>query len=222
MSFLSRVEIDYQKRESLLQLNCVDAFHNWVERCFPTECQASLRSRKLWRLDTLHGHHYLLMVSEEKPRLDCMEKFGVPGSASIKDYDPFLQSLSNGQRMQFRVTLNPVISIANREDSSRKRGAVKPHVTVEQQKQFLLNRAQPEHNSGFIVSPDECTIVERGYSYFRKPQKDDHHKPIRLSRVTYQGILTISDANLLRKTLTCGIGKKKAYGFGMLTVIPCK
>ena len=41
-----------------------------------------------------------------------------------------------------------------------------------------------------------------------------------MSKAVYQGVLTISDEDVMRKTLLDGIGKKKAYGFGMMTVIP--
>ncbi|MFU0562307.1 type I-E CRISPR-associated protein Cas6/Cse3/CasE [Gardnerella swidsinskii] len=68
---------------------------------------------------------------------------------------------------------------------------------------------------GFSLNENEFAIVERGYSLFTKSEK-----PIRLSKAVYQGILTISDADIMRKTLLEGIGKKKAYGFGMMTVIP--
>ena len=37
MSYLSRVEIDYKKPKSQLDLKSVGAFHNWVEQSFPDE-----------------------------------------------------------------------------------------------------------------------------------------------------------------------------------------
>jgi CRISPR system Cascade subunit CasE len=43
---------------------------------------------------------------------------------------------------------------------------------------------------------------------------------IRLSKATYEGILRVTDKDLFYHTLTDGIGKKKAYGFGLMTVIP--
>ena len=51
-------------------------------------------------------------------------------------------------------------------------------------------------------------------------QNIEKRRPLRLAYVEYEGILEISDADKFRKTLTEGIGKKKAYGFGMMTVIP--
>lgn len=212
MSYLSRVEIDYKKPKSQIDLKSVGAFHNWVEQSFPEEWGNRERSRKLWRVDVLRGKHYLLIVSDSKPDLRRLETYGVAGTASAKNYDKFLNSLRNGMRMQFRVTLNPVVSISDTPDARTSRGRVVPHVTYAQQMNFLLDRAQ---KLGFSLNENEFTIIERGYSLFMKSVK-----PIRLSKAVYQGILTISDADVMRKTLVEGIGKKKAYGFGMMTVIP--
>lgn len=212
MSYLSRVEIDYKKPKSQIDLKSVGAFHNWVEQSFPEEWGNRERSRKLWRVDVLRGKHYLLIVSDSKPDLRRLETYGVAGTASAKNYDKFLNSLINGMRMQFRVTLNPVVSISDTPDARTSRGRVVPHVTYAQQMNFLLDRAQ---KLGFSLNENEFTIIERGYSLFMKSVK-----PIRLSKAVYQGVLTISDADVMRKTLVEGIGKKKAYGFGMMTVIP--
>lgn len=212
MSYLSRVEIDYKKPKSQIDLKSVGAFHNWVEQSFPEEWENRERSRKLWRVDVLRGKHYLLIVSDSIPDLRRLETYGVAGTASAKNYDKFLNSLRNGMRMQFRVTLNPVVSISDTLDARTSRGRVVPHVTYAQQMNFLLDRAQ---KLGFSLNENEFTIIERGYSLFMKSVK-----PIRLSKAVYQGVLTISDADVMRKTLVEGIGKKKAYGFGMMTVIP--
>lgn len=212
MSYLSRVEIDYKKPKSQIDLKSVGAFHNWVEQSFPEEWGNRERSRKLWRVDVLRGKHYLLIVSDSKPDLRRLETYGVAGTASAKNYDKFLNSLINGMRMQFRVTLNPVVSISDTPDARTSRGRVVPHVTYAQQMNFLLDRAQ---KLGFSLNENEFTVIERGYSLFMKSVK-----PIRLSKAVYQGVLTISDADVMRKTLVEGIGKKKAYGFGMMTVIP--
>ena len=160
----------------------------------------------------MNGKHYLLIVSDSEPNLQRLEMYGVAGTASSKNYDKFLSSLKNGMKMQFRVTLNPVVSISDTSETRTTRGRVVPHVTYDQQMNFLLNRAQ---KLGFSLNESEFTIVERGYSLFTKSKK-----PIRLSKAVYQGVLTISDEDVMRKTLLDGIGKKKAYGFGMMTVIP--
>ena len=209
--YISRVEIDRKNRRKIRDLTHVGAYHAWVEQSFPEEFSQGIRTRKLWRLDQLQDKSYLMIISEEKPDLKSLEKYGVEGSAQTKSYDHFLSALKNGCRMKFRIVLNPVISLPS--SANPKRGVVKPHVTIEHQMAYLMDRSE---KNGFQLSEDEFSIVERGYEIFKKSTP----KPIRLVKAVYEGTLTISDAAVFRKVLAEGIGKKKAYGFGMMTVIP--
>lgn len=208
--YLSRVIIDSQDRRKIKDLTHLGAYHNWVESSFPEEFREKTRSRKLWRIDTLRGEKYLMLVSEKEPDKQRFEKYGVPGSAETKDYNKFLQTIGEGQNYRFRVTLNPVKAISQ---GTGKRGRIVPEITAEQQLQFLESRAD---KLGFKLIPNEYRIVERSWEPFRKQGQ----KMIRLSKATYEGILRVTDKDLFYHTLTDGIGKKKAYGFGLMTVIP--
>ncbi|MBR3242128.1 MAG: type I-E CRISPR-associated protein Cas6/Cse3/CasE [Parasporobacterium sp.] len=208
--YLSRVEIDSQNRRKISDLTHLGAYHNWVESSFPAQFKEGTRSRKLWRIDTLQGKKYLLLMSKEKPDLDILEKYGVAGSAETKSYDRFLESIEEGRIYKFRVTLNPVKSLSRGEG---KRGRVVPEITAKQQIQYLEERA---NKHGFELIPDELQIVERGWEPFGKQGQ----KMIRLSKATFEGALKVTDKTVFYRTLTEGIGKKKAYGFGLLTVIP--
>ncbi len=208
--YLSRVEIDTKNRKKIQDLTHLGAYHNWVEKSFPKEISAKDRSRKLWRIDQIRSKKYLLIVSSEKPDPEKLEMYGVKGSSATKPYDTFIKKLKTGMRAHFRIVLNPVKSVS---DGISKRGRVMPHVTVAQQRKFLMDRAE---KNGFKLSEDEFSIVERGY----EPLKKGCNHIIRISKVTYEGILTITDEVIIRKTLILGFGKKKAYGFGMMTLIP--
>lgn len=208
--YLSRVEIDVLNRRKMKDLTHLGAYHNWVEMSFPDEVGQEIRTRKLWRIDRIRDHLYLLIVSEDKPDLGAMEKYGVPGSAETKCYDKFLDSISEGELYRFRVTLNPVRAVSQGEG---KRGRVMPEITAEQQLAFLESRAE---RLGFKLMPEEYQIVERSWEPFRKKGQ----RMMRLSKATYEGILKVTDEELFYNTLTKGIGKKKAYGFGLMTVIP--
>lgn len=209
--YLSRVEIDKHNRRSIRDLTHVGAYHNWVEQSFPNEFDNQIRSRKLWRLDALNNKDYLLIVSQNQPNLDLLEKYGVQGTASYKKYDTFLDNIYDGMEAQFRVTLNPTVSIKN--GTSTRRGKVVPHVTHKHQEEFLLKRSI---KNGFDLKPEDFVIVDRGYSLLKK----SNHKDLRLVRATYQGTLKVVDKNRFLQTLTKGFGKKKAYGFGLMTIIP--
>ncbi|MGN8764953.1 type I-E CRISPR-associated protein Cas6/Cse3/CasE [Hornefia butyriciproducens] len=208
--YLSRVEIDILDRRKIKELTHLGAYHNWVEMSFPDEVDQEIRTRKLWRIDRIRDHLYLLIVSENKPNIEALERYGVSGSAKTKDYDKFLDSISEGELYRFRVTLNPVRAVSQGEG---KRGRVMPEITAEQQLAFLESRAE---RLGFKLMPEEYQIVERSWEPFRKKGQ----RMMRLSKATYEGILKVTDEELFYNTLTKGIGKKKAYGFGLMTVIP--
>lgn len=209
--YISRVEVDTYNRRTIRELSHVGAYHNWVEHSFPHEFKNGERSRKLWRLDNINNRTYLLIISQIKPSIPHLEKFGVSGTGQTKNYDNFLGQLENNLKARFRVTLNPVKSI--RETEEAKRGRVVPHVTIDQQRKFLLDRSE---KNGFSLENNEFQIVERGYVRFKKK----NNREIQLAKATYEGHLTVIDKDRFIETLTLGFGKKKAYGFGMLTVIP--
>ena len=208
--YLSRVEIDVGNRQKIRDLSHLGAYHNWVENSFPSEIKNGVKSRKLWRIDTIQGIRYMLIVSDEIPDLKSLEQYGVSGSARTKSYDKFLESIEENRFYRFRVTLNPVKAIHQAEG---KRGRVVPEITAEQQMKFLESRAE---KLGFELIPDEYLIVEKSWT----PLKKRGQKTIKLSSATYEGILKVTNKTIFYHSLTKGIGKKKAYGFGLMTVIP--
>lgn len=209
--YMSRVEIDFNNRLNLKKLSSLKAYHSWVEESFPQEIEANSRSRKLWRIDNLNGKNYLLLVSQEKPDLNLFERYGVKGSGETKDYDHFLGKLENGMQARFKVCLNPTIATKKDPDKNN-RGKIVP-LKSEDFEKFLLDRSE---KNGFTLNEGDFIISERKYVDFKH---DKNSKRIKLDKVTYEGRLTISDKEKMLKTLTNGIGKKKAYGFGLMTII---
>lgn len=219
--YLSRVEIDVGNRQKIKDLTHLGAYHNWVEHCFPDEIKAGKRGRHLWRIDPLDGKKYLLLVSEEAPDLQQMESNGVPGTAITKLYDQFLGRLRKNQIMQFRLTANPTYAI---KKPGSKQPRIVPHITIDNQRNWLIKRAEKlgfhlvqQVHSNFLKSKDTWAfnIVNRDYQILRKG-----HRTIRLSQVTFEGLLQIDDLEQFKKTLVNGVGREKAFGMGLMTVIP--
>nr|WP_314931348.1 type I-E CRISPR-associated protein Cas6/Cse3/CasE [Shuttleworthia satelles] len=210
--YLSRVEIDFNSRVNMRELNHVGAYHNWVEQAFPEEVDRKIRSRKLWRIDCLAGKRYLLLVSEREPSRELLESRGVKGSFASKEYDTFLSTIHTGDQFRFRIVLNPVHAVLEDE---RKRGKVYPLYAEKDQLQFLLDRG-PKH--GFTVPEDQVTIVERGQERLLK--KGNHST--NLVKAVYEGRLKVLDSSRFVDLLIHGMGREKAYGFGLMTVIKVK
>lgn len=214
--YLSRVEIDQGNRQKLSDLTHLGAYHNWVESSFP-EKFGEKRPRHLWRIDAVNDKRYLLIISEEKPDLSLLSKYGVLGTAETKDYEPFLSKISENKDYNFRLTANPVHRVTK---NGQKNGHIYPHITVQQQKEWLISRAK---RCGFEILQNKAgfyqfDIVNRAWPVlFHKG-----NKRVKLSQVSFEGKLKVTDLSLFKHSLTCGIGKEKAYGMGMLTVIPVK
>jgi CRISPR system Cascade subunit CasE len=110
---------------------------------------------------------------------------------------------------------NPVRSSSQEINERTGRGKVYAHVTQEQQMKWLLDRAE---NLGFALEPQEFAVIHTEWKKFRKSIQDPHHVVLRTA--TYEGVLTITDVDRFRQTLTNGIGRAKAYGCGLMTIIP--
>ena len=208
---MSRMELDTKSRKTMQAFVSPNLFHGALEQAFSGE-----RKRILWRIDILHEKTYLLLVSQDKPDLTSVVKqFGVEGGWEVRDYDPLLQSIQAEERMRFRLTANPTgsKSQAKREDGTKPRGMVFAHTTPEHQRKWLVQRAE---QAGFVVNPMEFEIVESRWQHFRKGSENRH---VSLMKASYEGILTVTDPAQFIRTLSEGIGRGKAYGMGMLTVM---
>ncbi|GHV97776.1 type I-E CRISPR-associated protein Cas6/Cse3/CasE [Lactobacillus nasalidis] len=204
--YLSRVEVDSKNRQKIKNLSHLGAYHNWVERSFPQEISSGERLRHLWRLDTLNGKHYLLVLSPEKPNLQELERYGKPGTAICKDYEPFLNRLQEGQLLQFKLTANPV---RRGGKSSSHPGSIIPCFAIDAQMKWLQDKAKL---NGFeLVSAD---VAGHDRPLLRK------QKHVSLNRTVFEGKLKISNLDQFKNALTAGIGREKAFGMGLMTVIP--
>ncbi|MBQ6327012.1 MAG: type I-E CRISPR-associated protein Cas6/Cse3/CasE [Clostridia bacterium] len=204
--YMTRMELDTARRATVLALASPNLLHGAIEAAFPGE-----RKRRLWRVDPLNGRQYLLIVSEDRPDLTAAcAQFGMEGGSwETRDYAPFLSRIEAGSCWHFRLAANPTVSKAHDQGE---RGRVYAHVTADQQKKWLLSRAEKH---GFCLEGSDFDIVSRGVITFNKGAD---RRRVTLGVCTFEGILRVSDAERFRAALTEGIGRGKAYGVGLLTI----
>ena len=209
--YLTRMELDVGKRDTRKGLLSPSMFHGAIESSFSGE-----RERRLWRVDEFQGRYYLLLLSARVPDLSHMaEQFGTEGSErswQTKAYEPLLERVKSGSAWQFRLTANPTKSI--RSSQPGKRGEVHAHITPAHQLQWLLDRCE---DHGFTVDPEEVTVTKSQWQRFYKGGQQK--KPVTILSVTFEGILTVTDEVRFRQTLVEGLGRCKAFGLGLLTVM---
>lgn len=233
--YLTRFRVNTARSGARRLLSSPQRLHAAVMMSFaanPPRDQAG--PRVLWRLDhTAKAEVLLYIVSPVRPDLThFVEQAGWPTTPTAGwqtyDYTEFLAKLAEGDIWAFRLTANPVHSIRRHAGEPTKRTA---HVTARHQARWLLAR---QLKSGFSIveKPAERRLLPEGDEYellvhdqrgmqFRKQDEETGKgNQVSLTRATYDGRLRVTDPDALRRTLTSGLGKAKAYGCGLMTLAP--
>ena len=209
--YLSRVTLDTSRVETIRALTKPAILHGAIEQSFNGE-----KKRRLWRIDQTDDACYVLVLSEDFPDFTMLlEQFSnLRGSDSwkTKSYSSFLERIDTNQTWHFRLCANPVHSV--KEQGSMKRGKLFAHITREHQEKWLLERAP---KNGFFLQRGNFDVIRSEWVNFSK--NTEKHKKVSIHMAVFDGILTVTDANCFRKTLVTGIGRAKAYGCGLLTVM---
>lgn len=206
--------------------------------------------RVLWRLDQRGRAEVLLyVVSPDRPDLThLVEQAGWPAVADpenpgwqTRPYTPLLDRLTTGDRWAFRLTANPVHTVRRKEGEPRKLTA---HLTPVHQMGWLLDEER-QKRLGFRIceKPADRRLLPEGTTHHKRPHSGDRYelairdsrslafdksrgpgsrrdKPVTVVTVTFEGRLEVTDPEALRRALTQGIGRARAYGCGLLTLAP--
>jgi CRISPR system Cascade subunit CasE len=220
MTFLCSIPLNPLRSGAQRLLTNPQRMHAAVEGVLPPQRSGRL----LWRLERNGPHANLLILSPDQPTPDhLIEQAGWPdapgGAPRIADMAPLLGQVALGREFEFRVRLNPVQHVPTGADT---RGERRGHRTLAHQLDWFLTRTTGSGATwGFSVGADaesaNATIPEREHLSFRRGGSE---RPVTLDTATFQGVLTVTDATLLRRSLLEGIGSGKAYGCGLLTLAP--
>jgi CRISPR system Cascade subunit CasE len=195
--------------------------HGIIEHSFEGE-----RESALWRMDTLHGEPIILILSKRKPdftnaavQLECK-------SAETIDYDRFLDNIKEDAFYRFRLAANPVFRsttelnkkgkgklLAIAGVNERDERDIQCGISGRSQTEWLTERAE---RNGFELAADGFTVVKSDWLDFYKDNKKHH---VHIKKAVFEGVLRVTDLMQFRKALTDGIGREKAYGCGLLTVM---
>lgn len=232
--YLTRFRVNTARPGARRLLTSPQVMHAAVMSSFPQAPPAAGPApRVLWRLDrNATAEALLYVVSPHRPDLThLVEQAGWPAAAASGTpgwqtyaYTPFLDRLEKGAVWNFRLTANPVHHARTRDCQPTKRTA---HLTPRHQLRWLLDR---QDTAGFrvLVKPEDKRRTEHDDEHqivVREQRSLDFAKRgtpgrVTVTIVTYDGRLEVSDPGSLRRALTCGLGKAKAYGCGLMTLAP--
>lgn len=234
-AYLSRIQLNPRRRDAMRLLSSPQRMHAAVLASFPDPVTGPGEGpRVLWRLDQEPRRVFLYVVSPTEPDFAHLaEQAGWPSTelGLVKPYDDFLARLATGQQWAFRLTANPTHWGTHNDTGKVQRFGI---LSVRGQEAWLTERAE-QH--GFTITTTEhlradgqplatadLRVVSRGIDAFERRDPDrprargDADRRVRLARAQFDGRLQVADPDLLRETLTRGIGPAKAYGCGLLTL----
>jgi len=158
----------------------------------------------LTRLDHKNDHVQVLIVSSLVPsRPLWLPDHGCATWQSKEIKDTYFKHPS----YRFQLLANPT----KKEKATGKR---KPLIKREELVEWILNKGKV---GGFTVVEDSLKTMARPVERFWKEKGSNfgtHHA------VEFQGVLHVSDPVQLQHTFQHGIGKAKAFGFGLLCLAP--
>ncbi|WP_259080167.1 type I-E CRISPR-associated protein Cas6/Cse3/CasE [Corynebacterium sp. ES2775-CONJ] len=218
MNYLSRMKLNPQRRATGKLLSNPRAMHAAVECCFPTHFEDQ-NPRSLWRLERNQRDVTLWMVSNRVPSFEHLQEqagWSQEVTWESREYDQFLDRLLTGQRYRFRLRANPVKETFCSDDKKRR----VPLQREDDQMLWLMERASHLGVSLTVGSDTEQPSFFVGDSTSIRFRHEE--RTVTLQSCTFEGALEVTDPDLLRSTLIRGVGKAKAYGFGLVTLAPLR
>lgn len=191
--YLSKIKLSSLKKGIKTKKSKEEFTHSLVESLFPYEIESRIRTRKLWNLEK----NNLLILSESKPDEETLKNMGIKeGDFLSKRYTPLLKSIKKNNKYFFRITINP---------TKKHNGKVIPIYNDQEVMEYLERRSEIR---GFSL--DNFYIKEKSTITIKNN--------INLPKITFEGFLKVTDVEKFQETLKKGIGRGKAYGFGLMLV----
>lgn len=163
----------------------------------------------LMRLDQRREGFRLLIVSPTQP----VRPAWCPADEESWKTKPIPATYFTRSRYAFQLCANPTKKVKSRSDGSLpKHGRRVPLGKREELVAWIKRKGE---QGGFSVDQNTLRTFSRGREYFKKNGQDGMH-----SAVEFQGVLTVTDPAKFHETFTRGIGSAKAFGFGLLVIVP--
>lgn len=228
-AYLSRLVLDPRSRDVQKDLADVHRLHQRVMSGFPDDVPTARKALGiLYRVDTGAGVA-LLVQSKAAPTwttlpdrylaTDWLEE----GSTTVAttSMKPILDRCVTGTDLRFRLRANPTRFIDSKTgDDGKRRGKRVPLRKDESRLEWLGRKARENGFAVIDVRQAERAVpdviqhepgVVRGW-------REGHH--LTLEGVLFEGRLRVVETERFRAAILDGIGRGKAYGFGLLSVAP--
>lgn len=203
MSYLTQALLDLDMAERMKLCDVYD-WHQLVWQAFPG--RDGQKRDFLTRLDRRErdGVFRLLILSPCPPIRPNPWPAGDDEAWRTREIGP---GFLTHEHYRFQLRANPT----KRDNSTRKRVPLR---TDDALRVWLERKAAA---AGFAVDPGSLRIMQEGREWFRieaRGRSGFHHA------VEFEGILSVTDRKAFGEAFVHGIGSAKAFGFGLLTLVP--
>lgn len=167
----------------------------------PRQSAEQNRQGFLFCIDRMQaGHGAVVLLQSNKPPLELNE--GVRLLSATKSFEPVL---SDGDVLRFRLTANPVKTIRDVEDGTKKRV---PLIEPEHQVDWLKRQlALAADLLDVVPSPNPPLL------FYKKGSTQG-----KIVTVTFDGVLRIKNVQAFQNIHQNGLGHAKAFGCGLLLI----
>lgn len=205
MTYLMQITLDFSTAARLRLRDSYD-WHQAIWKAFPG--RNGEQRDFLTRLDQQREGFRLLLVSPVEP---IRPEWCPPDCWKTK---PISESYFAHSRYRFQLCANPTrkVKAFHPNGSERPNGRREPLRKREELVAWIKRKGE---QGGFAVEEETLRTYPRGREYFEKDGQRGLH-----SAVEFQGVLRVTDPDQFRETFTRGIGSAKAFGFGLLAVMP--
>jgi CRISPR system Cascade subunit CasE len=225
--FLSKVTLNSRHRLTYRLAGDLYAQHRFVMSAFPDlkgtdreEEGAQDQQGVLYRLEADQKSDAMFFLVQSRIAADWARARelhpDVVCSNPGKEYE---RVFNTGEQYRFRLRASPTVCRVNRDaDGNRQASKRLGLVKEEEQRDWL---ARTGERCGFWIQSEAVLITPQGKREGFKPMPDGRRaqNPVTCYMVDFDGVLRVTDAPLFAAAVGEGIGRGKAWGCGLLSLI---
>lgn len=228
--FLSKLVVNIRDRQARRDLASPYELHRTLWRAFPENDPG----RILFRVEPDRtGRSIILVQSDLCPRWERLDERGGGYLLAPPEFKEVQPVFAAGQRLRFRLRANPTKKVGSstkeeRQGGKKANGQRLALLREDEQVAWLLHKGE---QGGFRIpgewqpGPDgqrvanfRVDVVPEGWVRCGK----EGHAGGRFLAVRFEGVLAVTAPELFLQTLADGIGSAKGFGFGLLSLAPCR
>jgi len=208
-AWLTQIIPDERRADVRRDLADVECLHKRIMRLVPDELGADARNLAglLFRVERRRDGTRLLVQSQLEPNTGRLPP-GY-GQAEVRKLGPFLEALTAGAAVHYRLTANP----------SKRAGR-----TAGQKAGKIVPLRGADADAWWAARAPRCGLALRTLTGtpLDDVTGDRDGRRIRHALTRFDGLATVTDPDALRHAVLHGIGRARSYGAGLLSLAPLR